>query len=220
MTPAQYNADQIAAGKLTAAHVTELVRYWQHGHGLVTDAMAGPVTIASVAAAERTTSKPIPFLACPLPVLPDGRRAIITSSFQPPDRPDHNGCDWFYTWRAGDKPDFVGDHGAAGPASSPRWVVPVGVIAQAAAGGLVILAGDSATGHRVWIQHRNGFMTGYFHLEDLRVKFGQEVAAGDPIGLVGDNPADDDGRHLHFELSRTPAYNPIDPEPYLLPVRS
>jgi murein DD-endopeptidase MepM/ murein hydrolase activator NlpD len=216
-TATAYNAAQIAAGKLTADHVTELVRYWQAGHQpLVVDGQAGPLTIASIAVSSAATGKPIPFLACPLPVLPDGRRAVITSGFRPADRPNHDGCDWFYAWRAGDKPDFVGDHGAAGPASSPRWVVPLGVNAIAAAPGVVTMAGASPTGHRVWIDHRNGWRTGYFHLLDLRVKVGDEVATGAPLGMVGDNPADDDGRHLHFELSAVDRYAPVDPEPYLV----
>lgn len=48
MTATEYNAAQLATGRLTAGHVTELVRFWQAGHGLVADGMAGPVTIASL----------------------------------------------------------------------------------------------------------------------------------------------------------------------------
>lgn len=215
---AEYNAAQIAAGKLGPAHVTELVRYWQHGHGLPQDGMAGPVTLASIATSARATATPPPFLRSPLPVLVDGRRAVITSGFRPADRTNHDGCDWFYPWRPGDEPSFVGDHGGAGPNphGPPRWVVPTGTMAIAAAPGVVTMAGDSATGHRVWIDHGNGYQTGYFHLLDLRVKRGDQVVSGTSLGLVGDNPADNDGRHLHFELSPTPGYSPIDPEPFLL----
>jgi len=38
---AAYNTKQLAANKLTAEHVTELVEYWQAGHGLLVDGMAG-----------------------------------------------------------------------------------------------------------------------------------------------------------------------------------
>lgn len=48
MTPRDYNASQLASGALTANHVTDLVRYWQAGHGLTADGMAGPRTIASL----------------------------------------------------------------------------------------------------------------------------------------------------------------------------
>lgn len=211
MTAVEYNAAQIAAGKLTPGHITELVRFWQAQHGLTADGMAGPLTIAAIAPAA-----PGRFLACPLPVLPDGRRAEITSSFRPADRPNHDGCDWFYPWKAGDQPAFVGDHGAAGRPGAPRWVVPTGVLAIAAAPGTVQLADNSPTGWRCWIDHGNGLRSGYFHLLDLRVKPGELVEVGHPLGLVGDNPSDDDGRHLHFEVSPVDHYNPMDPEPFLL----
>lgn len=210
-----YNAKQITSGTFTIEHVTELVRFWQVNHPpLEVDGMAGSMTLASMAGAVR----PAPFLACPLPALADGRRAVVTSSFRPADRPNHDGCDWFYPWAAGDKPDFVGDHGAAGrtPAGAPKWVVPTGTLALAAAPGTIQLADNSPTGYRAWIDHGNGWRTGYFHLLDLRAKVGDRVAVGAPVGLVGDNPADNDGRHLHFELSPVDRYEPTDPEPFLL----
>jgi murein DD-endopeptidase MepM/ murein hydrolase activator NlpD len=208
-----YNAAQLAAGALTAAHITELVRFWQAGHkGLEVDGMAGPATIATISA------PPVRFLLCPMPTLTDGRAASITSSFRPEDRPNHDGCDWFYAWKLGDQPAFVGDRGAAGrqPDGNPKWVVPNGVCAIAAADGVVQLAGDSVTGHRVWIDHGNGLRSGYFHLMDTRVTVGQQIARGTPVGLVGDNPADNDGRHLHFEVSPVGRYSPLDPQLYLL----
>lgn len=215
-----YNAAQLAAGKLTTEHVTELVRHWQENTaGLTVDGMAGPATIASITSSILAGSEATaPFLTCPLPVLMDGRKAVVTSSFRPADRPNHDGCDWFYSWAVGDKPDFVGDHGAAGrtPAGAPKWVVPTGTFALAAAPGTIQLADNSPTGYRAWIDHGNGWRTGYFHLLDLRAKVGDRVAVGAPVGLVGDNPADNDGRHLHFELSPVDRYEPTDPEPFLL----
>lgn len=211
-TPAEYNAAEVSAGRLTFDHITELVRFWQTRNGLTVDGMAGPLTVASLTPVlER-------WLALPLPVLPDGRKPVITSGFREPDRPTHDGVDWFYTWKAGDQPAFIGDHGAAGsqPDGSPRWVVPIGVLAQASAGGVVQIASDSSTGHRVWVDHGNGWRTGYFHLLDVRVKTGDRVAIGASLGLVGDNPCDDDGRHLHFELSPVDRYEPIDPAPHLI----
>ena len=216
-----YNAKQITSGALTIEHITALVRHWQESTaGLAMDGEAGPKTIASIdqhIALTRST-RPAPFLSCPLPTLPDGRRATITSSFRPSDRPNHDGCDWFYEWRAGDKPDFAGDHGAAGkkPDGSPKWDVPVGTTARAAADGVVQLAENSATGYRVWVDHGNGWRTGYFHLTDLRVRVGDKVLVGYPLGQVGDNPADFDARHLHFELSPVDRYEPTDPELCLL----
>jgi len=43
------------------------------------------------------------------------------------------------------------------------------------------------------------------------------VKTGNQIGLVGDNPIDNDGPHCHFELSPVDRYEPMDPTPYLLP---
>lgn len=209
-----YNAAQLQSGHLTLDHITALVRAWQAQHGLAADGMAGPATIASIEAAQR----PSPFLSCPLPVLADGRRAVITSGFRPADRPDHNGCDWFYPWHTGDQPSTVGDHGAEGRNAdgSPRWVVPTGVRALSAADGVVSHAAPSPTGHVVWIDHGNGLRSGYFHLLDSGRAVGERIAAGATVGLVGDNPIDKDGRHLHFELSPVGVYAPMDPEPYML----
>ena len=49
MTPDDYNAAQLAAHALTPTGVTTLVRYWQVGHGLEPDGMAGPRTLTSLA---------------------------------------------------------------------------------------------------------------------------------------------------------------------------
>lgn len=213
MNASAYNAEQLRLGRITVEVITELVRNWQATHELAADGMAGPRTLASIAAALR----PAPFLRCPLPVLADGRKAQITSEYRPADRPNHDGVDWFYRWRAGDKPSHVGDGGGAGknPDGTPRWVVPFGTVAIAAAAGRVTLAGNSPTGYRVWIDHGNGYRSGYFHLLDCRVLPGQRVEAGHPLGEVGDNPADHDGRHLHFELSPVDRYAPIDPAPFV-----
>jgi murein DD-endopeptidase MepM/ murein hydrolase activator NlpD len=82
---------------------------------------------------------------------------------------------------------------------------------------VVSFAADTPTGHAVWIDHSNGLRSGYFHLRDAGTwQIGQRIDARATIGLVGDNPADVDGRHLHFELSPVDRYAPMDPEPYLI----
>lgn len=212
MTSARdYNAAQMQAGRLTLEHITALVRAWQAQHGLDADGMAGPLTIAKLEA----EWKPAPFLACPLPVLADGRRAVVTNGFTDGV---HFGLDFFYPWQTGDVPAFVGDHGAEGrkPNGAPAWVVPAGTRAVAAAAGRVVFAADTPTGHAVQIDHGNGWTSGVYHLASLLVAVGDRVLAGQAIGVVGDNPAAPDGDHVHFELSPSGAYAPIDPTPYLM----
>lgn len=221
MTSEDYNQLELVSGRLTIAEITALVRFFQEHNGLDPDGKAGPRTQAEIDKLLAPVA-PLPdhankFLFSPMMRLVDGRTAVITSSFKPPDRPKHVGIDLFYPWKVGDKPDFVGDKGGAGkqPNGRPKWVVPYGVYAYAAAAGRIQIAGASPTGFRCWIDHGNGLRSGYFHLLSLTVATGQTVAAGQPLGLVGDNPADHDGRHLHFELSPVDRYAPIDPEPYL-----
>lgn len=221
MSPEEFVKNEITAGRLTFAEIVELVRQFQAEHGLLVDGKPGEVTQAAldklmdarVAPASTSTKR---FLSSPMPVLA-GREAQVTSEFRPKDRPNHNGCDWFYQWKKGDKPDFVGDRGCAGRSKTgePKWVVPYETDALAAAAGIVQMAGNSPTGYRIWIDHGNGLRTGYFHLLGLKVSVGQAVSQGQPLGPVGDNPADNDGRHLHFELSPVDRYSPMDPVPYL-----
>lgn len=227
MDPDDYNRAEIVAGRLTMAHITALVRHFQQARGFT--GTSGPRALDGKAGRgtrdelDALLDAPAPVsqrlrLCSPLPVLADGRTAQITSAFRPPTRPTHVGIDLFYAWRPGDKPDFVGDKGGATklPDGKPKWVVPYNTHALAAADGVVQVAGNSTTGFRCWIDHENGLRTGYFHLLDLRVAIGERVRAGAPIGLVGDNPAAHDGRHLHFELSPSDRYAPIDPAPYLI----
>lgn len=226
MKPEDYNQAELVAGRLTMAHITWLVRFYQtnkDGAGdLAPDGMFGPKTRASLERRIGPAPATVPFLAWPLPVLSDGRRPYITSSFKPADRPNHVGLDMFYEFKLGDRPDFIGDRGGAGKGPKigdrqyPKHVVPFDVTARAAGKGKVQIAGNSPTGYRIWIDHGNGWRTGYFHLLNLYLNVGDTVLPGTPLGLVGDNPKDHDGRHLHFELSPVDRYAPQDPEPYLV----
>lgn len=220
MTAEEFILDAMHEGRLTETHIAYFVKSFQREHGLLIDGKPGIKTLDAVKELiEKEVPKvtSTPFLKNPLPLLADGRRAQITSEFRPKDRPNHNGVDFFYRWKAGDKPDFVGDHGCAGTIDGhPKWVVPFNIAAIAAAEGVVQLADNSPTGWRVWVDHGNGWRTGYFHLTQLYVKKGMQVHAGAAIGLVGDNPKDHDGRHLHFELSPVDHYAPVDPAPWFV----
>jgi murein DD-endopeptidase MepM/ murein hydrolase activator NlpD len=54
-------------------------------------------------------------------------------------------------------------------------------------------------GYYVVVRHRNGLETLYGHLSRISVEVGQEVRAGEEIGLGG-NTGRSTGPHLHFEI--------------------
>lgn len=60
----------------------------------------------------------------------------------------------------------------------------------------------------VSIRHPNGYRTYYLHLEGIAVSVGQQVAAGDPVGISG-NSGCSLGAHLHFAVDREG--RPTDP---------
>ncbi|SCX37392.1 Murein DD-endopeptidase MepM and murein hydrolase activator NlpD, contain LysM domain [Klenkia marina] len=70
----------------------------------------------------------------------------------------------------------------------------------AAMDGVVVKAGPaSGFGQAVYIQHENGDVTVYGHMEQILVTEGQVVKAGDTIALLG-NQGQSTGPHLHFEV--------------------
>lgn len=86
----------------------------------------------------------------------------------------------------------------------------------AAMNGVVLQAGPaSGFGNVVYIQHDNGDVTVYGHMEEVLVTAGQVVQAGDTIALVG-NRGQSTGPHLHFEVRLGGLDGPqVDPLPYL-----
>ena len=64
-------------------------------------------------------------------------------------------------------------------------------------------AGQSGLGNYVAIEHADGFVTWYGHMMNgsVAVGAGDDVAAGEPIGLVGSSGRSD-LPHLHLELQR------------------
>jgi murein DD-endopeptidase MepM/ murein hydrolase activator NlpD len=70
----------------------------------------------------------------------------------------------------------------------------------AAMDGIVLEAGPaSGFGNAVYIQHENGDVTVYGHMEQILVTAGQVVKAGETIALLG-NRGQSTGPHLHFEV--------------------
>lgn len=87
-------------------------------------------------------------------------------------------------------------------------VVPQSTPVAASSDGVVFLVRDGgATGYTyVLIGHRDGYATLYGHLSATTVKAGEEVNAGQTIGLSGGKPGTrgagpmTTGSHLHFEV--------------------
>jgi murein DD-endopeptidase MepM/ murein hydrolase activator NlpD len=213
---ARYIQNRLDAGALTLDDIALLTEAYQAHVGILVDGMPGPETLARL---RGLPPAPAMRKVWPLPLLADLRKPQITSGFGPRGGKPHNGADMFYRWQAGDGPVKVGDGGAARdwslPDAPPKWFIPPGTNAIAAAGGRVQLASSSPTGHRVWIEHPDGTRTGYFHLAALHVRIGQVVGAGHRLGPVGDNPSDVDATHLHFEVSPIDTYDPRDPAEWL-----
>ena len=78
--------------------------------------------------------------------------------------------------------------------------VPVGSSVMAAASGVVSAAGyNSARGNFIEVAFGSGNKAIYQHLSNIGVKVGENVSAGQKIGLTG-NSGVSTGAHLHFEL--------------------
>jgi murein DD-endopeptidase MepM/ murein hydrolase activator NlpD len=80
------------------------------------------------------------------------------------------------------------------------FAAPLGTPEYAAMDGVVVRAGAaSGFGLAVYIQHPNGDVTVYGHMQEILVAEGQTVQAGDTIALLG-NRGQSTGPHLHFEV--------------------
>jgi murein DD-endopeptidase MepM/ murein hydrolase activator NlpD len=80
------------------------------------------------------------------------------------------------------------------------FAAPMHTPEYAAMDGVVLEAGPaSGFGLAVYIQHADGDVTVYGHMEQILVNPGQVVRAGDTIALLG-NRGQSTGPHLHFEV--------------------
>jgi murein DD-endopeptidase MepM/ murein hydrolase activator NlpD len=95
----------------------------------------------------------------------------------------------------------------AAPMMTPEYAVMDGIVLEAGPA--------SGYGNVVYIQHDNGDVTAYGHMEEILVEPGQLVRAGDTIALLG-NRGRSTGPHLHFEV-HVGGLNgkKIDPVPWL-----
>jgi murein DD-endopeptidase MepM/ murein hydrolase activator NlpD len=93
---------------------------------------------------------------------------------------------------------------------------PIGTPVFTPEDGVVLDAGPaSGFGLAVYVQHGDGTVTVYGHVNQFFVTPGQVVAAGDQIAEVG-NRGQSTGPHLHFETHTGGLYaNRVDPTPWL-----
>ena len=87
----------------------------------------------------------------------------------------------------------------------------MGTAVKAAENGVVAYAGNEVKGmgNLIIIQHSDGWMTVYAHLNSMSVRRGTKVSVGQQIGKIG-KTGKVDKPQLHFEIRRgTKAYNPI-----------
>lgn len=90
----------------------------------------------------------------------------------------------------------------------------VGTPIVAVADGTVIEAGP-ASGFGLWVQieHDDGTITLYGHMNEVLTSVGDRVQAGDTIATIGDR-GQSTGPHLHFEVWEN-GIDKIDPQPWL-----
>ncbi|WP_407649713.1 M23 family metallopeptidase [Goodfellowiella coeruleoviolacea] len=90
----------------------------------------------------------------------------------------------------------------------------IGTPVLSVADGTVVEAGP-ASGFGLWVrvQHDDGTITVYGHVNEILVQQGQRVAAGEEIATMG-NRGNSTGPHLHFEVWLNGSQK-IDPLPWL-----
>jgi murein DD-endopeptidase MepM/ murein hydrolase activator NlpD len=138
-------------------------------------------------------------------MLPDGRKKVVPSNYYPMT--------------------MVGKAPKGAPTGSGRFAWPTqglltqqfwsghqgidianrtGVPIRAADAGYVQMAGRDTWGYgnQVVIDHGNGFVTRYAHLQQIQVKAGQFVEKNQQIGTMG-STGRSTGPHLHFEIIYT-----------------
>lgn len=110
------------------------------------------------------------------------------------------GTDPFNDW-----PQWRKDMGL-GPHRGKDWDVPAGTVIPASGTGVCVLEGwSNALGWWVVIRYKTAFgevYIGYSHLQSrTHLRYGDWVAKGDPVGIVGNTGTATTGPHLHMTAS-------------------
>ena len=86
-------------------------------------------------------------------------------------------------------------------------------VAASQSGTVIAVEYNSASGKRVKIDHGNGVITGYYHLQGYNTSVGALVSAGETIGYVG-STGRSTGCHLHFaKMDEAGNYSEPDVDP-------
>ena len=156
----------------------------------------------------------------PVPSLAE-RHAVISDGFGSPrtradgSKEKHLGADLMFRRR--DARDLIAVYPPGTASGTKGYFMPDEVPALAASVGVVQFAAWTPVGNTVIVRHPSGWATYYTHLSKLAVRVGDQLAAGQMIGIIGSSPADRrELRHLHFELWQHGSRSGVvDPEPYL-----
>jgi murein DD-endopeptidase MepM/ murein hydrolase activator NlpD len=151
----------------------------------------------------------------------DGRAPVISDGVHPKgdmkfrNGAGHRGCDLMFAKAKNAPFGSVLNH----PWESRGFEVGQNYHALAAAPGRVVTARWLVTGYCVAIDHGFGVTTAHHHMAQIARAVGDEVAAGDQLGVVGCPPAATPGGrpglvHLHFDLLIGAKF--VDPQPYLV----
>ncbi len=165
----------------------------------------------------------------PVPILPDGRHADVSSGWKVrSDGKLHRGADILYRRRAGEP---TRSPNGAVPTGVTRdepggWYMPNGIPALAPWAGRVVVSEErflpdgASRGWAVRLDHGTDAagdkwetLTGHIVKDSQRVRVGDHVEAADVLGIIGGS---DDGKglkHVHLNLYKNGQL--IDPEPWL-----
>ncbi|MEV4921907.1 M23 family metallopeptidase [Streptomyces roseoverticillatus] len=100
--------------------------------------------------------------------------------------------------------------------SGQDFAVPSGTPVRSIGAGTVVATGcGGAFGISLVVQHDDGWYSQYAHLAAMFVTPGQQVRAGQWIGMSG-TTGNSTGPHLHFEIRTSPEFgSAVDPVPWL-----
>ncbi|HEY1797076.1 MAG TPA: M23 family metallopeptidase [Stellaceae bacterium] len=151
----------------------------------------------------------------PLPPVPARPPAVARAA--PPSEAMHGGR---LPWPV--RGNVIAGYGHAGNGSKNDGIniaAPLGAPVRAIEGGEVAYAGNELKGYGnlVLIKHADGLISAYAHCQELLVRKGDKVAAGEVIARVGTTGGVKEPQ-LHFELRE--GQRPVDPKQFLAPAPS